>query len=90
MAALHTNNRLLTTDNFFMSTLKQTFRSEGAGTGYAIWSKDPEPVLAILGGPFRANRIEEITQGKPWAMISWPLRATESNTTGLASLEWQS
>jgi hypothetical protein len=26
-------------------------------------------------GPFRANRWGGITQGKRWAMLSWPLRA---------------
>ena len=28
-------------------------------------------------GPFRANRWGGITQGKPWAMLSWPLRGTD-------------
>jgi hypothetical protein len=42
-------------------------------------SKCPEPILAVPGGAFRANSGEGITQGKPWAMLFWPLRATEWN-----------
>ena len=34
-------------------------------------------ILAVTGGPFRANPGGGITQGEPWAMLSWPLRATE-------------
>ena len=33
----------------------------------------------LPGGPFRANSDFGTTQGKPWAMFSWPLRATEYN-----------
>jgi hypothetical protein len=28
-------------------------------------------------GPFRAIRLGGITQDKPWAMLSWPLRAAD-------------
>jgi hypothetical protein len=40
-------------------------------------SIDLEPILAVPGGPFRVNSGGEITQGKPWAMLFWPLRATD-------------
>jgi hypothetical protein len=30
-------------------------------------------------GPFRANAGGEISQVKPWAKLSWPLRATDWN-----------
>jgi hypothetical protein len=37
-----------------------------------------EVVLALAWGPFRANPGEGNTQGKPWAKLSWPLRAAYS------------
>jgi hypothetical protein len=30
-----------------------------------------------LAAPSGLIRVVEITQGKPWAMLSWPLRATD-------------
>jgi hypothetical protein len=44
---------------------------------HAIRLRGSEPILAIFGGPFRANSGEGISQGKPWAMLYWPLRATD-------------
>jgi hypothetical protein len=50
---------------------------EGLEIADAIRSKGSESILAASGGPFRANSGGGITQGKPWAMLSWPLRATD-------------
>jgi hypothetical protein len=36
-----------------------------------------EPIFAIPNGPFRANLDKEITEGKLWAMLYWPLRAKD-------------
>jgi len=36
-----------------------------------------EWVLAGLVAPSGLIRVGGITQGKPWAMLFWPLRATE-------------
>jgi hypothetical protein len=35
-----------------------------------------EPVRVRVSGPFRAKRHFRLTQGKPWAKLFWPLRAT--------------
>jgi hypothetical protein len=43
----------------------------------AIRFKSSAPILAALGGPFRANSGGGNTQGKPWAKLFWPLRATD-------------
>jgi hypothetical protein len=37
-----------------------------------------KPILAVAGSPFRAKSGVQITQGKPWAKLSWPLRAVNS------------
>jgi hypothetical protein len=42
---------------------------------HTIRFKGLEPMLAVPGGPFRASSGGGITQGEPWAMLSWPLRA---------------
>ena len=31
--------------------------------------------------PFRAGRDKKISQGKPWAMLSWPFRPQTEQTT---------
>ena len=37
-----------------------------------------EPIVSAPNGPFRAHSAGgELTQGKPWAKLCWPLRATE-------------
>ncbi len=43
---------------------------------HAIWFKGSEPILAILVAPSGLIRVG-ISQGKPWAMLYWPLRATD-------------
>jgi hypothetical protein len=51
----------------------------------AIRFNSSAPILAALGGPFRANSGGGNTQGKPWAKLFWPLRATDwkrSNSFG--------
>jgi hypothetical protein len=36
-----------------------------------------ERVLAALVAPSGPIRVGGISQGKPWAMLFWPLRATD-------------
>jgi hypothetical protein len=36
-----------------------------------------QPVFTVACSPLRANAGEGISQGKPWAKFSWPLRATD-------------
>jgi hypothetical protein len=36
-----------------------------------------EPFRVRVSGPFRAKRYFRLTQGKPWAKLFWPLRATD-------------
>jgi hypothetical protein len=35
---------------------------------------------AVPCGPFRANPVGELSQGKPWAMLSWPFGPKNSPT----------
>jgi hypothetical protein len=36
-------------------------------------TRHPEVTFRNAGAPFRASsRLERVTQGKPWAMFSWP------------------
>ncbi len=51
----------------------------GASNAHTIRSKDSEPMLAMPGSPFRANSGGGISQGKPWAILCWPLRAKASS-----------
>jgi hypothetical protein len=53
------------------------FALKGLETRTRSGSIGSEPILAVPGGPFRANSGGGITQGKPWAMLFWPLRATD-------------
>jgi len=53
------------------------FALKGLENAHAIRLKGSEPILAVPGGSFTANSDGGITQGKPWAMLSWPLRATD-------------
>ncbi len=57
---------------------KYMFRPEGARNAHAIRFKGPEPIIAASRGPFsfRANSGGGTTQGKPWATLFRPLRAT--------------
>jgi hypothetical protein len=51
-------------------------------SGSKVWSRFSRCLVAP-SGPIRVGGI---TQGKPWAMLSWPLRATERkrpNSIGL-------
>ncbi len=43
----------------------------------AIPLKSSEPILAVPDSPFRANSRWGIPQGKPWAILFWPLQATD-------------
>ena len=44
---------------------------------HAIWFKGSEPILAIPGGPFRANSREEFPRVNPGLCFTWPLPATD-------------
>jgi hypothetical protein len=39
--------------------------------------KGSEPIIAVSHSPFRAIRVGRANQGKPWAKLFWPLRATD-------------
>jgi hypothetical protein len=41
--------------------------------------KGPEPIPPVLVAPSGLIRMGGITKGKPWAVLSWPLRATDRN-----------
>jgi hypothetical protein len=59
---------------------------EGANRHGENWLRTFELDRVHSPSPFRANRLFRLTQGKPWAMLSWPLRATERkrpNSIGL-------
>jgi hypothetical protein len=43
--------------------------------------KGSERILAVPGGPFRAHSGGGISQGEPWAMLSWHLRAVRPALT---------
>jgi hypothetical protein len=45
-----------------------------------------KPMLAVQNGPFRANSAREPTQGKPWAMLFWPLRAMDLKSPNCRAL----
>jgi hypothetical protein len=47
--------------------------------------KRSELILAVSGGPFRANTYKGISQGEPWAMLFWPLRATDGELRTMLS-----
>jgi hypothetical protein len=46
---------------------------------HAIQSVGSESIPAVPASPFRAHSGGGLTQGKPWAMLFWPLRATDGN-----------
>jgi hypothetical protein len=48
---------------------------EGAGMNVENRLRTSELDRVHISSPFRADRLFCLTQGKPWAMLSWPLRA---------------
>jgi hypothetical protein len=50
---------------------KKMLSPEGA-PGRECLSHDPKAILASWYGPFRADPVGNLTQGKPWAKFSWP------------------
>jgi hypothetical protein len=40
-----------------------------------------EPILAVPGGPFRANSGARVTQDEPWAILFWPLLTRDGNSS---------
>jgi hypothetical protein len=50
---------------------KNVFSPEGA-SGRECHSHDRKAILAAWYSPFRANPVGNLTQGKPWAKLSWP------------------
>jgi hypothetical protein len=50
---------------------KNVFSPEGA-PGRECYNSGRKTVLAVPSGPFRAHSAGKVTQGKPWAKLSWP------------------
>ena len=56
---------------------------EGAGRYGGNWLRRSGLDRVHISSPFRAERLFWLTQGKPWAMLSWPLRAVRSSLPGI-------
>jgi hypothetical protein len=48
---------------------------EGVGGYGGNWLRTSGLDRGHISSPFRAKHLFRLTQGKPWAMLSWPLRA---------------